>query len=187
MGRTLKEKQPVGALPDLASLHERHPGVTPVVTANYAEAASVALSRHHESPTTFSIRYGQDSSERELWWSRPNSRAIRAWSNRDDATRDGAYSLALAAVEAEAGWVALGRAETRTGADYYVGFTDAPDYEDAYRLEVSGIDEGDAPQIEYRLTQKLKQAREGQSDLPALACVVGFRSRRIAIETAEEP
>lgn len=113
--------------------------------------------------------------------------AERSRLDRDDATRDGAYSLALAAVEAEAGWVALGRAETRTGADYYVGFTDAPDYEDAYRLEVSGIDEGDAPQIEYRLTQKLKQAREGQSDLPALACVVGFRSRRIAIETAEEP
>ena len=60
--------------------------------------------------------------------------------NADDATRDGAYSLSLAAIESTLNLVAISRAETRSGADYYVGAPDAVNLEDAFRLQISGTD-----------------------------------------------
>ena len=59
------------------------------------------------------------------------------------------------------------------------------DLENCYRLEVSGTD-GDETEVNRRLHVKIKQALHGNSDLPALAAVVGFRVRMIVIATAEE-
>ncbi|MYD00209.1 MAG: hypothetical protein F4X13_13180 [Gammaproteobacteria bacterium] len=112
--------------------------------------------------------------------------ALRAWNNADDATRDGAYILVVAAVEAELGMVALRRAETRTGADYYVGSPDTDDLESALRLEVSGVNAGDGRAVRGRLAQKLAQARRGISNLPAMAGVVGFREGLILLNHVDE-
>lgn len=76
--------------------------------------------------------------------------------------------------------------QTRTGADYYI----APigqvveDLEDCLRLEVSGTDLG-VSEIKRRLREKVDQAFRGDSNLPALACVVGFRVQLIVIQTVE--
>lgn len=83
--------------------------------------------------------------------------------------------------------MALSRAETRTGADYYVGQPGSFDLEAAYRLEVSGIDAGDPTQARSRLREKLNQAAEGNSSLPAFASVVGFRGAVVLVEEATEP
>ena len=80
--------------------------------------------------------------------------------------------------------VALARAETRSGADYYVGRADMADMEDAHRLEISGTDQGEEGQFRRRLERKLRQASRGSSALPALACVVGFKLRQIVIARA---
>ncbi len=48
------------------------------------------------------------------------------------------------------------------------------------RLEVSGTQLA-GHEVSKRLRAKLKQAKAGKSDLPALACVVGFRTRENAI------
>lgn len=119
---------------------------------------------------------------RSLTWREPEPAAEQAWNNRDDAVRDGAYLVALAAVESELGHVALSRAETRTGADYYVGEAEAEDLESAYRLEVSGTDNGDRSAIRQRLRKKKTQALNGASNLPAYASVVGFREALIMID-----
>jgi hypothetical protein len=119
-------------------------------------------------------------------WQSPDERTARAWANRDDATRDGAYSVSLATIEAEHGLVAIGRAETRTGADYLVaqpGRID--DFEEALRLEISGTDAGDASAVRGRLRQKVRQVKDGCADTPALACVVGFAELQVAIEAVE--
>jgi hypothetical protein len=121
-------------------------------------------------------------------WARPDKRTKMAWANNDDATRDGAYALALAAVEIMRGLVAVRRAETRTGADYYLGISDAAldDLEASIRLEVSGTDEGGESVIKNRLKQKLQQASEGCSNLPAMASIVGFRALRIISEDVKK-
>ena len=173
-----------GPLPALAELHQRHRGVTPAVCAAFAEAASVCLSRHHEPPRDLRLASPEEV-VREVNWTMPDDRTRDAWANRDDATRDGAYSVAMAAVEAELGWLAISRAETRTGADYYVAPPGTTDLESAYRLEVSGVDEGNDAVVAGRLSDKVRQTRDGASSLPAIASVVGFKAALVVIRRAD--
>ncbi len=186
MGRKKPGPERAPALPPLSSLHERHPGLTRPICESYAEAASVALSRHHVPPVEFEVAHEEAACLREVAWPQPDERTQRAWANIDDTTCSGAYSLALAALEAEVGWVAISRAETRTGADYYVGPPELEDLEEAFRLEVSGTDRGDTPQVNRRLKVKVAQALAGKSDRPAIACVVGYELRRISMVRAVE-
>lgn len=106
-------------LPSLNELHQRHYGLTEPVCLSFAEAAAVALDRHHVPPVDFRVTADGDPGLRALAWTVTGERARAAWNNADDATRDGAYAVAAAAVEAEMGLIAIGRADTRTGADYY--------------------------------------------------------------------
>lgn len=171
-------------MPDLRSIRSpKHPGVTAAVCESSSEAAEVCLARHHTAPETpLSISCCGNSASLLLHWNEPADDAKRAWNNRDDATRDGAYIVSLAAIESELGLVALLRAETRTGADYYVGQSGSTDLENAYRLEVSGVDSGDRGRLKSRLRNKIVQATKGDSDLPAYASVVGFRSAIVMVE-----
>ena len=84
-------------------------------------------------------------------WEPPDERCRGAWANQDDATRDGAYACALAATELVLGLYAIHRAQTRTGADYYVAPLNhaSEDLEGWYRLEVSGTN-SDAQEVRRR-------------------------------------
>jgi hypothetical protein len=55
------------------------------------------------------------------------------------------------------------------------------------RLEVSGIDRGTAAAVAHRLQQKIEQAAAGNSNLPAMAGVVGFLAELILLEVVEAP
>jgi hypothetical protein len=143
-----------------ANLSERHFGVTPGIAAAYAEAATVCLGRHHSSPQMVILQDGAADRQSTAEWQVPDERTLAGWGNRDDATEFGAYGVALASVELTRGMIAVRRAETRTGADYYLGRPGAPadDLEASLRLEVSGTDEGNETVIQSRLRQKLEQA-----------------------------
>ena len=175
-------------LPDLRSIRDpRHPGITGAVCEAFTEAAEVCLSRHHTGPETiFEVECCGGGGARVLTWQGPSEAAQRAWNNDDDATRDGAYIVSVAAVEHEMGLVALRRAETRTGADYYLAPAKGDGFEDAFRLEVSGVDHGDASEVRRRLKKKERQAAEGDSPLPAFASVVGFLEKMILVSVVEE-
>lgn len=138
-------------------LHERHVGLTVPLSGTFTEAASVCLSRHHESPVEMRVACNAGSNTRFLEFSKPDERTKHAWANDIDTTESGAYGVSLAAVEAEEGLVAVRRAETQTGADWYVApiGTDPEDLEDCYRLEVSGVDAGNQSTITTRLNQKI--------------------------------
>lgn len=172
--------------PDLVELHTRHSGLTLAVCWSYAEAAHVCLSRHHRPSIKIVITAPRETRTFGLDWRPADEGALRAWANITDAIEAGAYAMAIAAVEAMYGWFALSRAETLTGADYYVGPAGA-DLETAYRLEVSGVDLGDETKLRTRLSRKLRQAREGRSSLPALACIVGFQIGSILVSDLEGP
>lgn len=163
---------------DLAS---RHPGVTRGLSETYSEAARVCLDRHHSSPVAFIVQHGSEAHETETEWEASDDHLKRGWANETDATEFGAYGLALAAVELTTGMVAVSRAETLTGADYYLGPANGSlnDLETSYRLEVSGVSGGSESTIVNRLRQKVEQAAAGNSNLPAIATVVGFAARRI--------
>ena len=164
-------------------MEQRHVGLTKPIADSYAEAASVCLDRHHESPTDFDLRRSGSQVATVVEWPKPDARTRDAWANVNDATEAGAYACALAAVELADGLVAVRRAETLAGADYYVAPSgNSPDdLESALRLEVSGVDHGPERAIEQRLGAKLTQAAAGNSNLPALAGVVGFKARLIML------
>jgi len=168
-------------------LDRRHPGLTVHVGGSYTEAASVCLDRHHASPVRIEVTCGTKQTGRTIDFAKPEARTLKAWNNDIDTTEAGAYGVAIAAVEAEEELVAIGRAETQTGADWYV----APrgeqheDLESCFRLEVSGLDAGSKSDIEARLRQKIEQTHRGKSNLPAIASVVGFKERLVLINKVE--
>jgi hypothetical protein len=159
-----------------SDLSKRHTGVSEGIASSYSEAERVCLDRHHVSPVEFRLRDGDGEGVGSAEWAVTDKRVKNAWANKDDATEAGAYGVALAAVEVTRGLVALRRAETRSGADYYLGPTNGnlEDLETSFRFEVSGTDEGSASVIDGRPRRKLDQARKGISNVPAIASVVGF-------------
>jgi len=172
-----------------SDLNARHAGVSAGVANSYAEAVRVCLDRHHTSPVEFKLQDNDREEAATAEWAGTDERTKGAWANKDDATEAGAYGLALAAVEEMRGLVAVRRAETKTGADYYLGQPGSTleDLEASIRLEVSGTDEGGKSVIGGRLRQKLEQAKKGKSNLPAIASVVGFSALHIVSADVEEP
>jgi len=172
----------------IEKLHERHVGLTAALAEMFTESASVCLSRHHHSPVKIGISQGTTQSVYALDFPTPNARTLSAYANVNDATENGAYGICLAAVEVEESLFAIRRAETLTGADWYVAPKEASaeDMEDYYRLEVSGLDAGGPAAIQERLKRKIDQTRRGRSNLPAIASVVGFKELAIAIQKVGE-
>lgn len=171
----------------LQDMADRHQALTPSLAESYLEAARVCLDRHHVSPKEFTLENNRVESIARVEWEVTDSRVQAAWANADDATRDGAYAFAIAATELLRGMVAVRRAETRTGADYYIALSgqDLEDLENCFRLEVSGT-HSDKSEVKRRLRVKLDQARQGNSNLPALAAVIGFRVQLILLQTVDE-
>ncbi len=171
-----------------SDLSTRHVGVSVGLSSGYAEAASVCLDRHHTSPATFQLVDNTQGEVAQADWVSADERTKRAWANADDATEAGAYAVALAGIEAMPGLVAVRRAETRTGADYYLVEPNGTleDLEASFRLEVSGTDAGGPSVIDSRLRQKVEQARKGNSNLPAVASVVGFAALRVVSADVEK-
>lgn len=179
-----QEMDQLPPFPDLATLHARHPGVTQAVNGAYAEAAAVCLSRHHTPPLAITVESNDSERSYELDWPIPSAPRVQAaWANEDDATRDGAYGIVLAAAECHLGLVALGRARAGTGADYLVGPRQPPEaledpelnLEGVVRLEVSGFNQpGSKADLRGRLRVKIEQTRRARSIVPAVAGVVGF-------------
>ena len=168
----------------LDRLHERHSGLTASLGGTFTEAASVCLDRHHESPVEIDIICTSGTSTCVAEFAKPDPVTLDAYANDIDTTESGAYGVCLAAVELEEKLVAVRRAETLTGADWYVApiGADPKDLEDCFRLEVSGIDAGGRSVVDARLRQKIDQTRRGASNLPAIASVVGFKELAIAIQ-----
>ena len=167
-------------LPDLSRLHERHRGLTPGLCRAYSEAAAVCLARHHTSPTKLSVYMGDSSYERSVQWLEPTASQLSAWANEIDTTEAGAYGLAIASIESILGFVALARARTYSGADYYIGRSHETDLQQAFRLEISGVNAGSHLVVTERLRRKIRQVRRA-GNAPAFACVVGFESGIIMV------
>lgn len=171
----------------LQRMEERHIGLTSAIADCFCEAACVCLDRNHSPPQEFDLHGDTFEQKALVEWEPTDDRCKKAWANRDDATRDGAYACALAATELCLGLYAVRRAETLTGADYYIGHGDesADDLEDCFRLEVSGTD-SDSYEVRRRLRVKVRQALQGKSNLPAIAAVVGFRVKLITMQRVDD-
>lgn len=173
---------------DLHRMDSRHRGLTFAIAGTYQEAASVCLSRHHSSPVTVAVSDNGSSFSAEINWEHPTSRVLDAYANKTDTTEQGAYGCVIAGIEVVRGLFAVRRAETGTGADYYIApiGRGVDDLEDCLRLEVSGVSDGDDKEVRRRLLLKVAQASEGNSNLPAVASVFGFSAKLLMFQDVEE-
>jgi len=170
--------------------HLYHPGVSPGRGASYEEAARVCFDkRYQEPPIRFAIERGPIRSSAWVAWNQADSRLRRAWRNGEEFTEHAAYGVALAVLETVYGIVAVGGTESKTGADFYVARRDAArtDAEDWLRLEVAGMGPGDYRALQTRLRKRVRQLRDGRSNLPGLVCVVGFECQVTLIEDVVLP
>ena len=94
----------------------------------------------------------------------------------DDVVRYYGQYVALAVAELTNVLYAMYRAETQSGADYYLAprGAEANDLESLIRLEVSGMDRATPQTIAARLAQKLQQLQDGKSNTPGIASIVAF-------------
>jgi hypothetical protein len=171
----------------LLPFHElaaRHHGLIESIAEAYTAAACVCLDRHHHPPANIAIRSENSLTRARLDWQPADERTRGALNNQIDTTEGGAYACVIAALELCERLYAVRRAETGTGADYYV----APagkgldDLEDCFRLEISGTDRGNLAAVQRLLHRKVSQAKAGNSNLPALAGVIGFEVLSVLIE-----
>jgi hypothetical protein len=172
----------------LENMADRHIGLTPEVAAYWVQAAHVCLDRHHTSPTEFFLCEEPERNPANVIWEATDARMRGAWANEIDTTEAGAYACALATVEVLKGMFAVRRAETRTGADYYVGPAGQglDDLENCFRLDVGGNDRGSESYVAGLLRRKVQQTIDGESNLPALAAAVGFQAKLVMLQVVEE-
>lgn len=172
---------------NLEDLSSRHPGLSIGLSTCYSEAARVCLDRHHISPIELKVEDDGNEKKIECNWELSDEMLKNAYANEIDTTEFGAYAVVLATVELTRRLVAVKRAETKTGADYYLSFIGDKyvDFEKCIRLEVSGLNNGFYSNVKKRLGEKLTQAQAGKSNLPAIAGVVGFGPKTILIQSLE--
>jgi|ERR1017187_7837542 hypothetical protein len=113
------EEQSLPLLP-LENLAARHYGLIEPIAGGYLAAARVCLDRHHQSPVNIRIKNATEEKRATVEWERADDRTSGALNNETDTTEAGAYACIIAAVELSESMFAVRRAETGTGADYYV-------------------------------------------------------------------
>jgi len=175
-------KELAGKLAELERKVAGHDSAIPALTQGlgrvHAEAVAVCLeSQKHQDPVRLVVR-------RIVWpqyalsWPALTDTMRRAYEDLERATELGAYGVAILLVRDRTGLTAIRQSRKGTGFDYWLGPDRTDDqlvFQNAARLEVSGILSGTDSQFLTRMKQKLKQTQASDSSgLPAYACVVEF-------------
>jgi hypothetical protein len=173
---------------NIDAMHMRHRALTESIAGSYREAAAVCFSRHHSPPIEVTLTNNGIDSRARVAWTIPDSRILGAWANEIDATEAAAYACVIASVELLRNLFAVRRAETSSGADYYIGpqGSGENDLENCLRLEISGTSDGSESDVKRRLLEKIRQVLQGNSNLPALAGVIGFSSKLIIVQDVRD-
>jgi len=159
----------------LTELERGLPGVTPEVGAACSQAAAVCLEdRKHVVGVEMALT-GDKRETFKVEWKRPDARAIRAWSDLAEAVECGACAVAFLVILAVTDFAVIGRSVKGTGIDYWLGKKSGVLFEQAARLEVSGILRGDAAAIDRRVETKKRQRRRSEATMiPGYVVVVEF-------------
>ena len=155
------------------------PGLSPVVGASFAEAASVCLGeRGHASGCTLVVD-GAVSATIGLAFTAAGDDAHRSWNDGPVATEHGAYGLAILLVNHFEGYTVVERSRKGTGFDFWLGRDEVALFQNKARLEVSGIREGNESTIAARVKEKCGQLQPEFKNFPAFVAVVEY-SRPLA-------
>lgn len=174
---------------DLRQLEAGIPALTEALGRVHAEAAAVCLDNqgHRESVKLVVRKIG--TPQYVLRWPDLTDTMRRAYNDLVNAAELGACGVALLLVRDHTGLTAIQQSRRGTGFDYWLGPEPAADqlvFQNAARLEVSGILVGTESQFSTRLKEKIKQPEVSDATgLPAYTVVVEFS--RPQAEMANRP
>lgn len=155
------------------------PALTPALGMAYAEAAAVCFD-HHGHPSGICVDvHGVKKCSYPVQFPEVTAQVKRSHNDLGYATEDGAYAIAISLAMEITGTTVVLQARKGTGFDYWLGHCDDSLFQNASRLEVSGILKGDDSEIRARLTLKQQQTRRSDATgLSAYVCIVEFSKPR---------
>ena len=160
----------------LSSLKQGMPGLTPTWGGVLAEAASVCLEDQNHA---ILVELSVDGAFEDLLLLERlevDGQIRDSHGDEQEATEHGACGIAILAICSLTHRRVLKRSWKRTGCDYWIGPDMDPWFQNARRLEVSGIRAGGESAIRTRVQRKVQQSLRWQeaSPNPALVAVVEF-------------
>lgn len=184
-----KPKRPKADL-DLRDFSSVGPRLHSSAAAYYGNSASYCLRRHRARGPIF-LRYTDTKSERTLRvQAHVITRAVRAtFNDLQDATEHGAYGVALLTAALEMGATLAERSYKGPGFDFHLyppglGTSLDPDdiFSGTWALEVSGLLQGTAADVDGRLREKRRQVASAAKIQPTLVAIVEFSEPSTTLE-----
>jgi hypothetical protein len=161
----------------LDALQKGLPGLSQSWGQVLCEASSCCLEFHHHpkgvkltvqgmTKTAFTVHWDIDISDQ----------IIRSWKDEQELAEYGACGIAILLILKLTGYTVIERSKKGTGVDYWLGYKDAAlPFQNAARLEVTGILNGNNSSVKARLSKKTEQVKQSDSSgLPAFIAIVEF-------------
>jgi hypothetical protein len=169
----------------LAALATGMPGLTPASGQTLAEAAAVCLESHRHQTGVRLPRAGMMREDLHVEWQPVDEQNRRCYADMQEATERGACGIAILVVKEATGLVVVERSKKGTGFDYWLSDKDHDGlpFVGASRLEVSGILNGTATQIDARVKQKKEQMKPTDHVAPGFVAVVEFGTPIACVES----
>ena len=134
------------------------PGLTPSLAGVFAQASAVCLEHNGHRPGVVLKVAGSHPTSFELSWPLTTPQINKSHNDLQEATERGATCIAIHLVNNLLGLSVLERSRKGTGFDYWLGQPNQNTlFQNAKKLEVSGILRGDNGDIQQRLRLKQKQ------------------------------
>lgn len=145
-------------------------------------AATVCLQSEGHEPGV-SMEVFETESRYSLFWGSADDEMKRTWADRDHATENAAYCIALLLMHDRKGLISIERSARENGFDYWIGVKGAGSglFQKRARLEVSGIRHGSESQVLKRLEEKMIRLKKYKEPLPAIVIVVEFGKPAVRI------
>ncbi len=160
----------------LNALQEGLPGITEAWGKLLCEASAFCFEcQNHSKGVELKVR-GMSTTSFSVYWDTTVTDQLRdAWNDEQDLTEFGACGIAILLILKLTSFTVIQRARKGTGVDYWLGYKNAErPFQNAARLEVSGILSGDASAVRTRVNKKIRQTKPSDGTLPAFIVVVEF-------------
>lgn len=165
-------------LTDLATAGHR---IIPSLLGVFRDAARLRLEEAgHTSGVDLKVEGDHDLFV-SVHWEGPPPPFVEFSFQTKQATEHGAVGLALILANKIFGQVAVDKAYGGSGFDYWLGA--GPLFQNAARLEVSGIQRATNSEYNRRVREKLAQTeRSAETGLPAIAAIIEFGAPRSCLK-----
>ena len=158
----------------LQDLGKGLPAITPAYGTCLAEAGAVCFEDNGHCCGVLMEVQGHLSDSFAVHWPTVTQQMRLCWNDLEFTTEQGAYGVAFLVLMALTPFTVIRRSRKGPHFDYWLGYKDSVLFQDAARLEVSGIRKGDTTHINARVKQKFSRAENSPNSLPLYVAVVEF-------------